>query len=263
MDNSSFIPEQFYQSYPSTLISRPGYPARAQYKSTLMWDVWGDQIMNILNHNIQNYADIGGCFGFGANSLAYQIFRSQGSYPKTKVFELVPEFLKMGEQLFPHIEFIGEDFLFYSGEPDRFDIISLFDIVEHIPNPEFFLSMVAKKTKLALIKTPMETGGDLFGSKPPEKQGFEHEDGHINFFSPSKYIKLLNNSGFDIIKGKFVKSIVPREANRILLPELTLEKGLLKRVLMFGFNCTPYTITRKLIGSGEHICLAKSRYYMD
>ena len=259
MKNSEFNPNRFYATYPAEVISRPGYPARAQYKSTMMWDLWGHKIMEYLNYNCKSYADIGGCFGFGANALAYQISCSQGAYPKTKVFEIVPEFCRIGKQLFPDIDFIQEDFCSYRGDPDTFDLITLFDIIEHIPDPEVILSRIAKKTKLVLIKTPMETGGDLFGAKPPKKQGYEHPDGHINFFTPYEYLNLLNKSGFDIICGKFVKSIVPFGTNRILLPESPLVKSFIKKILIFGYYYTPYAITRKIIGRGNHICLAKSR----
>jgi hypothetical protein len=268
MEHMEFNPDQFYETYPTVVILRPGYPARAQYKSTLLWDLWGDQIMDYVDQNCQDYADIGGCFGFGANSMAYQIFCSQGKYPKTKVFEIVPEFINIGKQLFPYIDFIQEDFSSYDGDPDVFDLITMFDIIEHIPNPDAFLSRVAKKTKLVLIKTPMETSGDWLGAKPPKKQGHEHPDGHVNFFSPFEYLEILKRNGFEVISGKFVKSIIPKGATRILDPEATRifdpESGsekvsYKKRGLYFLRHWAPFPITRRIFGGGDHICLAKTR----
>jgi len=263
MEHTDFNPAQFYATYPKEIILRPGYPARAQYKSTLLWDLWGHQIMKYLG-DCMSYADIGGCFGFCANSMAYQIFCSQGKYPQTKVFEIVPEFINIGKQLFPYIDFIKEDFNYYDGDPVVFDLITMFDIIEHVPNPDAFLSGVAKKTRLVLIKTPMETGGDWWGAKPPKNQGYEHPDGHINFFSPTEYLKILKRNGIEIISGKFVKSIIPKGAIRILEPEskpaYKSEKiNYKKRSLNFLKYWAPFPVTRRIFGGGDHICLAKTQ----
>ena len=37
-----FDPEKFYESYPAKVMLRPGYPTRAQFKSTLMWNLFGE-----------------------------------------------------------------------------------------------------------------------------------------------------------------------------------------------------------------------------
>lgn len=257
---NDFDPEKFYESYPLKVISRPGYPARAQYKSTLLWDKYGYLVLKNLGR-CRNYADIGGCFGFGANAMRYQIFCTQGTYPATKVFEISPEFVSIGEQLFPYIEFIKMDFRSYDEGPEAFDLITLFDIIEHVQNPEEFLVSVAQRTKLALIKTPMETGGDWFGAKPPLNQGESHEDGHINFYSPKEYLELLDRSGFELLAGKFVKSIVPRGAGRrILIPECSKSKKVIEKGLTKVYWKLPYFLTRKLVGRGDHIGLVKSRY---
>ncbi|MDD2473489.1 MULTISPECIES: methyltransferase domain-containing protein [unclassified Methanoculleus] len=258
--SEKFDPEKFYESYPLKVIARPGYTTRAQYKSTLLWDRYGDIVLKILGR-CRNYADIGGCFGFGANAMRYQIFCTQGSYPATKVFEISPEFISIGKHLFPYIEFIKTDFRLYNGAPDVFDLITLFDIIEHVQNPEEFLISVAKRTKLALIKTPMETGGDWFGAKPPLNQGESHGDGHINFYSPKEYLALLDRSGLELLAGKFVKSIVPSgTGRRILIPECSLsKKSLLTAGLSDIYQMTPYFITRRLVGRGDHIGLVGSR----
>ena len=150
----------------------------------------------------------------------------------------------------------------YNGEPEVFDLISLFDVIEHIPNPDIFLKNAAQRTKLALIKTPMETSGDWFGAKPPKNQGEEHEDGHLNFFSPKEYEKLLTQSGFDIIAKKSLKSIVPPGKSQMILhPESYLKrKSFQEKNFLFAYQITPYFITRRLFGGGDHISLVSSHY---
>lgn len=254
-----FEPRVFYQTYPQKVILRPGYPARAQYKSQLLWSLYGNEILTSIG-KIKTYADIGGCFGFGANSMAYKISILQGEYPKTMVFEISQDFINIGKMLFPYIEFIDEDFQKWSKNSCVFDLITMFDVVEHIPNPLPFLSAVANRTHYALIKTPLETTGEFFGAKPPLKQGDEHRDGHVNFFTPKSYLDLLKKSGFKLVKGKIVFSIVPLGAEGILNPEFKT-KLTLKSV---GFNLlkiVPCSLSRKFYGGCEHIGLFKSETF--
>lgn len=253
-----FGPREYYSSYPSKIILRPGYPARAQYKSTLLWNLYGSMIIRSLG-SISTYADIGGCFGFGANAMAFHIYRYQKNYPNTKVFEISSDFITIGKQLFPYIDYIQDDFCSWKGTPEVFDLITMFDIIEHVPDPISILSVVANRSKFALIKTPLETNGDWFGGKPPIEQGSEHIDGHVNFFTPKTYRKLLQKSGFEIISEKCIPSFIPSDALDILVPEeqskLTLKK--IVRILL-DKKIIPYYLMRKIYGHGEHLCLAKS-----
>jgi hypothetical protein len=114
---------------------------------------------------------------------------------------------------------------------------------------------VANKTQFALIKTPLETDGDFFGAKPPNKQGYEHEDGHVNFFTPKSYIDLLEKSGFKLVKGKIMFSIIPLGAESILNPE-NISKS--KLPAFYLLKITPCSLIRKFYGRCEHIGLFKS-----
>ncbi len=61
---------------------------------------------------------------------------------------------------------------------------------------------VADISKYALLLTPTETTGDWFGAKAPKIKSIEHDNGHINFFTPKSYLLLLKNSGWKLIDGK-------------------------------------------------------------
>ena len=253
-----FEPRVFYQTYPQKVMLRPGYPARAQYKSQLLWRLYGNEILMSIG-KIKTYADIGGCFGFGANSMAYNINRSQGEYPETKVFEISKDFINTGKMLFPYIEFINEDFQTWSKNSCVFDLITMLDVIEHIPDILPFLSVVANRTHFALIKTPLETGGEFFGAKPPLKQGNEHEEGHVNFFTPNSYLDLLKKSGFKLVKGKVISSIIPLGAEEILNPESKSKLALAKTHL---HKIIPCSLSRKFYGNCEHIGLFKSETFV-
>jgi|GEM_PF-868982 len=260
-----FDPKEYYSSYPCEVILRPGYPARAQYKSTFLWKLYGKKLLNLMG-KIDSYADIGGCFGFGANSMAFNISQHQGYYPKTKVFEISDDFIAIGKKIFPYMDFINADFGSWKGSPAIFDLITMFDVIEHIPDPSSFLSLAADHFKFALLYTPLETGGEWFGAKPPNKQGYEHEDGHINFFTSYSYRKLLDLSGFELLDGKFISSIVPPFSKEVLLPESMLRTKNYPIIKKFGaslVNCVifPSYLRRKIFGGGNHIGLFRSRNF--
>lgn len=133
----------------------------------------------------------------------------------------------------------------------------MFDVIEHIPDPVSFLSIVANRTRFALLKTPLETGGDLFGAKSPLKQGFEHEDGHVNFFTPKNYFNVLDKSGLKIINGKIINSIIPLGAEKILNPEYNT--GIVGGAYSICRNVIPCYFVRKIFGGCDHIALVQSQ----
>ena len=257
---SEFDVQKYYESYPCRVILRPGYPARASYKSMFMWDHYNHQIISSLKE-IHTYADIGGCFGFGANSMAFQIFKFQGNYPETKVFEISSDFINIGKRLFPYIDFIQNDFRSGKEIQEVFDLVTMFDVIEHIPDPISFLSVVASHARFALIITPMEAGGIWFWKRHPIKQGTEHEDGHVNFFTPETYLELLKKSGLELINGRCVHAIAPQNAENILYLETTShKKPLAKRIgiTLLDYKLLPYYLVRKIYGGGVYICLVRS-----
>jgi hypothetical protein len=270
MASASFDPAEYYSAYPNKILARPGYPARAQFKSTLLWRQFGAEL-TAAHGTIRTYADIGGCFGFGANSMAYQIARAQGQAPSVHVFEISRDFVTLGKQLFPNIEFVAGDFSTWAGEPRAFDLVTMFDLVEHLVEPERFLGLAAQRAKFGLFKTPLETTGDWRRPRPPMLQGAAHPDGHVNFFTPASYEKLLQSAGFTIVSSKVVSSIIPAGAELALDPESTYPS--LKECLgsahalyyeiarrIGARSSAAFALIRRILGGGTHLCLARSRY---
>ncbi len=256
MENSIIDPRKFYASYPEKVMLRPGYPARALCKSMLAYKLYGKRIMKELGE-IKTYTDIGGCFGFGANAMAYNISRHQGHYPDTKVFEISPDFITMGKILFPYIDFIEGEFDKWSGTPPVFDLVTLFDVVEHLPSPEHFLREVSKRARYILLNTPMETTGEWRGSRPLTKPGEFHPDGHINFYSPKVYRDLLRDSGLEIIKEHLFLHFIPPGSYETINPEWPLTRLKSLAHFIFTYPLLPYGVPRKILAGGRHLCLAK------
>ncbi len=111
----------------------------------------------------------------------------------------------------------------YDSKKEKFDVVTMFDVIEHIPNPKFSIKAVSNllvKNGLLLINTP-DSGSffaKLMGSKwhlivPPE---------HIHYFNKKSLITLLESNGFEIVEytkiGKkftleYVSSMLARWTN--------------------------------------------------
>jgi len=275
MSNNTFKHSEFYASYPSKVIARPGYPIRAVYKSKLLFKLFEKKLFGKID-TIKTYADIGGCFGFGANAMSYFITQKQGFSPETAVFEIVKEFVTTGKVLFPNVGFIETKVEEWEEGENTYDLFTLFDVIEHVMKPDLFLQKLSNRCKYILIKTPMETSGEWFGGIAPVNQGENHEDGHINFWTPKKYEELIANNNFEIIDSIIIPTIVPKGANEILNPECQTLKGwrkgwrklklmryptILLKELLRDLPFVPWSFKRKILGGGEHICLCKSKIF--
>lgn len=257
--NTDFHVKEFYDEYSQDVIGRPGYPARAQFKSSLMWEHFEQDLIKEIGI-IKRYADVGGCFGFGANALRYHIERTQGAFPDvTAVFELSEYYAKIGKSLFPKIEFCTEDIL----EMDStFDLVSLFDVLEHVINPGEFLNALSTKARYILMKTPTETKGDwLGGGKLHDLSGATHPEGHVNFFTPRTLIDLLETSGFDVVgQPKYLSPLMHPKEERVLMPEFYYGRNKAKRIIReLARISIPNMVFRKMFGRGDIICVARSK----
>ncbi|MBN2133506.1 MAG: class I SAM-dependent methyltransferase [Sedimentisphaerales bacterium] len=270
MDEPKFDPYEYYASYPVKVIGRPGYPARAAFKGALLWKLYGRELRRRLG-DINTYADIGGCFGFAANAMAFHVARCQGRPPQTMVFEIASDFVNIGKRLFPDVHFVEAEFGSWTGAPKVFDLITLFDVLEHLVDPEALLRCVAARCRYVLLKTPMETTGRWRGSRPRAEGGEAHPDGHIQFFSPGSYEALLDRCGLDLVRSRLVPTIVPLGARLALVPESLdapspgptaavkryVRAGV--RTVHLGMPAWLFRIVRGVVGGGTHLCLCRSR----
>jgi len=235
-----------------------------------MWSLFGKTLIQEIGH-IESYADVGGCFGFGANAMAFHIAQSQPYAPKTKVFEIAEGFIALGSQLFPDIEFVQQDFTKPEDQSQVYDLITMFDVIEHIENPADFLKRVSTRARFLLLKTPMETSGAWRNDKPLAAGGSNHPDGHVNFFTPSSYLGMLSECGIDVVESKLLHTIIRPSLNMALNPEgidiARTRKRTLRSLLgsiarsIIDNDLIPYEYFRFYWGAGDHLCLARSRNF--
>ncbi len=124
-------------------------------------------------------------------------------------------------------------------EPGSFDLVTLWDVVEHVPDPKEFLRQVRsmlKPTGTLLLETQDIDSrfAKMLGSK---WQHFKHEE-HIYHFNRSTIERVLRDTGFEVLHnsprfgGKYVSlGFIAERAGRLhrsvswILKPLALAKG--------------------------------------
>ena len=212
---------QYYADYPRKVIARPGYPARAAYKSYLAWREFG-KVLLAQGGDVQTVADVGGCFGFGLNAFLYHGNRILGHEMKGDLYELGESFRQIGRMLFPHITFYAHNFA-TSELPRPYDVTLLFDVLEHMPDVQHFLDQARHRTRFAIIKTPLETTQRrerlaAAGKGEPYPSGEAHPDGHLHFFTLPMFLDMLRQY-FDVCSVWIVPLRTTYHRKEIIIPE--------------------------------------------
>lgn len=135
--------------------------------------------------------DIGAASGIFLNLAREQGYRIQGIEPSHFLAEQAREMY--GIELFQ-----GTIDSFSSS--DKFSVVTLVDILEHLPDPEPFMSSLEgliQKDGLLVIVTP---DIDSLAEKLAGKKWWHYRIAHLNFFNRKSLKTLLANHGFEVIK---------------------------------------------------------------
>lgn len=112
-------------------------------------------------------------------------------------FDVVPEAVDYAKQEL-HLDVRCEDYL--AAKPDKkFDSVFMWDVIEHLPEPEKFIEKIAEETtENAWLSI---TTGDI-DALLPKLQGKRwrmiHPPSHLHYFSKKSLTQLLENHGFEV-----------------------------------------------------------------
>ncbi|MBN1992353.1 MAG: class I SAM-dependent methyltransferase [Anaerolineae bacterium] len=120
-----------------------------------------------------------------------------GAFPGTDVerrvgFDISPNNVQIAQQRFPEVTFIAGDF---QRSTEKFDLVILSDILEHVPNDVEFLRAAAGLSQVVLVNLPLEKCL-LFALR---KYGPEDSSGHLRNYSLADGLKLFEAAGLTII----------------------------------------------------------------
>ncbi len=125
-----------------------------------------------------------------------------------------------------------DDFLNYQGE--LVDIVCLWDVIEHLPNPDKIIEKISLFTKkgghLALTTGDV---GSLLARIRGDKWRMVHPPTHLFYFDKKTITKLLANYGFKIIY--FGHSAVYRNVDSVFNQLISMQNAQKKSIFLLNF----------------------------
>lgn len=99
---------------------------------------------------------------------------------------------------------INADFLKYNFDNQKFDVVCLWDTIEHLLNPHLYLSKMSEYMSsgslLAITTGDIESLNARFRKN---KWRLIHPIIHVHYFSKKTLTKMLDDSGFDVVYNSY------------------------------------------------------------
>lgn len=135
------------------------------------------------------------------------------------------------------------------------DFVLLCDILEHIQNPVKLLREAGRVGKNVMLKIPVEKALllRLMHKIRGVKYGPQHPSGHLHRWRRGEVLRLIDNAGLAIVRGKFIRT-----------PVGLIKKKSFVKTLVFLFTAAAdifsqrKLVTRCLIG-GSFIAIARKK----
>lgn len=154
---------------------------------------------------VESYADVGCGSGDIVKLLGRDLKNEFDTIKVIKGFDVSPHVEKLNDDL---VEFCFEDFTVSS---EKFDLVSLNDVFEHIPDPINFLKEVSKRTKHIVFHIPLENCLSV-NIRNLQKTKLNNP-GHLIFLDFNSAINLLTFSGLSIVDYEYSKKSLDAPSN--------------------------------------------------
>lgn len=190
----------------------------------------------LINNNIEltSYADVGCGSGEIVKLLGKELKQKIKSLKVIKGFDVSPHVEKLSDEI---VDFSFEDF---TKSDENFDLVTLNDVFEHIPNPISFLSDVGQRAKLIVMHIPLEDCLSV-NIRNLQKRKIKNP-GHLVYLDINSALNLITTSGLNILDYEYSKgSIRAPSNNKSILQKITYP---VKSILLF---LNPY-IYSKIFG---------------
>ena len=190
--------EKFYNEQPEYVAFRNDKVKQDEYKIAVDWKVRKLSQLVPGDFKANNILEVGCAFGVLLNILA-DLFQIKTRYG----IDISGENIKVAKDLYPGCNFIQgtvEEFISIVPpeiENDRFDLVVLSDIVEHIPDDQGFLKSVSKISSYVLLNLPLEKS---FKTRN-RKYGEQDPSGHLRCYDKDIAVRLVERAGFEVEKS--------------------------------------------------------------
>jgi protein-L-isoaspartate O-methyltransferase len=155
-----------------------------------------------------------------------------------------------------NLDVIQADLLTYNLERQTFDVVCLWDTIEHLRNPHLYIQKISECTSQgALLAITTGDIASLNARFRKDKWRLLHPPTHLHYFSRSSLVRMLNNYNFETIYDRycgFYRSIDNAAYNLFILRyrkptlyELIKKSGLTRFDFYLNMQDIVYIIARK------------------
>ncbi|MFI1772208.1 methyltransferase domain-containing protein [Thalassobellus citreus] len=190
-------------------------------------------LIKYLSHNsfkLTSYADVGCGSGEVIKVLGKELKHKFNTLKTLKGFDISPHVKNLEDDI---ITFSCEDFI---KSNEKFDLVTLNDVFEHIPNPISFLTKVGERAKLVVMHIPLENCFSI-NIRNLQKNKIKNP-GHLVFLDINSAINLITYSGLQIIDYEYSKGAIKAPSNnKTFLQKATYPfKAILLRLNPYVFS---------------------------
>jgi SAM-dependent methyltransferase len=97
-----------------------------------------------------------------------------------------------------------------AGDDERFDLMLIMDVIEHVPDPIAFLDSLRFKAQRTILHVPLDLSAQSV-IRPNRLMSSREKVGHIHYFTPETALATVRDAGY-VIRAEPVK---PSETLRV------------------------------------------------
>jgi SAM-dependent methyltransferase len=155
---------------------------------------------------VSSYADVGCGSGEIVKLLGKELKLNFPTLKQIIGFDISPHVEKLEDEI---VTFAFKDF---TKTKERFDLVTLNDVFEHVVNPMSFLTEVGKRAKYVVMHIPLE---DCYSVNIRNLQKKKIKNpGHLVFLNINSAINLITNSGLKILDYQYSITSINAPSNK-------------------------------------------------
>jgi SAM-dependent methyltransferase len=103
-----------------------------------------------------------------------------------------------------HLDVVQADFLAHDYDAQKFDVVCLWDTIEHLREPQRYIEKIAAHTEPGAL-VALTTGDieSLNARLRKDRWRLIHPPTHLHYFSPTSIARLLDAHGFDVVYNRY------------------------------------------------------------
>ncbi len=164
--------------------------------------------------SVYSYVDVG-CGSGEIVRCLYSSLRENGiTFRKVKGYDVSPHVQRLKDDF---VEYVYGDFC---ASDESVDLVTLFDVFEHVPDPVQFLKLVSQKCKILVCHVPLDDS--LNNCLRDNFKRMLIEPGHLTFMDTTSALNILAAAGLRVVDYHYCCEFLSPSGHGSLLSKIAL-----------------------------------------